>query len=161
MRHSDLFNNNNIFNIHPWETNREAASSSGGVAAAASRCGRWCSQGRVDGVAAVKALVIQGSICGGNLKDRSGAALLALTNSAACQNNHGKASERLRSVSCCSAVSVMFRMSAVKVPTLQGNQLSSRCRVSSLPVYHGTHFGKWALNDVAKAADALLIALTD
>lgn len=27
--HLDLFNNN-IFNIHPWETNREAASSCGG-----------------------------------------------------------------------------------------------------------------------------------
>lgn len=51
---------------------------------------RWCSQGRVDGAAAVKVLVIPGSICAGNLKDRSAVALLALAGSAACQNTHGK-----------------------------------------------------------------------
>lgn len=76
------------------------------AAAAPSSCSRWCSQGRVDGAAAVKVLVIQGSICAGNLKDRSGVALLALAGSAACQNNHGKASERLRCASCSSTVSV-------------------------------------------------------
>lgn len=127
----------------------------------ASSCSRWCSQGRVGGAAAVISFVIQGTICGGNLKDRSGAALLALTNSAACQNGHGTASEHLHSVRCCSALSAAFRMSAGKVPTWQGTQLSSKHCASRLPANHGAHFRKWAIHDVAKAADALLSALTD
>lgn len=131
------------------------------AAAAASSCGRWCAQGRVDAAVAVTVLVIQGSICAGNLKDGSGAALLPL----AAPLHVKTSTERPPSAYAVLAAPLPFplccRCPLHRFPPKgKFNFLPGVKSQASWSATNNTS-GKWTLDDAAKAADALLTALTD
>lgn len=123
MRHTWIYSTTTTFPIFTRGKLIEKLLPPVAAAAAASSCSRWCSQGRVDGAAAVKVLVIQGSICAGNLKDKSRWRSPPLL--------HVKTTmERPLSAYAALAAPLLFHTSAAQVYHLKGN--STFFQVSSL-----------------------------